>query len=129
MRKNYVKPITSLQEIQNMPFMATSNLVYDEEDPIFAAVIEDCFMVEVNINGTSKKDGVTNEEIKGYFTNTGNTSVCLQTDVLSTCQASGLKNKTNYKVSYNALKGEFVISDEGCTGRTHTLTYNTTNNN
>lgn len=129
MRKNYVKPTTSLQEIQNMPFMATSNLVYDEEDPIFAAVIEDCFMVAVKIDGKTKQDGVTNEEIKGYFTYNQTTSVCLQTDVLSTCQASGLKNHTNYKVSYNALKGEFVISDEGCTGRTHTLTYNTTNNN
>ena len=53
-------------------------------------------MVEVKIGGVTKRDNVTNEEIRGYFTNTGTTSVCLQTDVLNSSQADGLTNRKNY---------------------------------
>lgn len=128
-KRNYVKPVFVMQEINNVPFMATSSLVYDDDDPKFAAVIEDCFRVWVTINGTTKKSNVTNDEIKGYFTNTDVTSVCLKTDVLSTCKAEGLSNDKNYSLSYNKLSEVFVISDTDCTTYTQDLTYTTTNNN
>ena len=105
-KKSYLKPEINKNEFKSsIPFLATSQVIFDEEDEGFSDLLENCFMLH---------DDVTNHDVIDYMEDKNKNTICVKYFTMGeagsseTCSGiSGFTNNTNYTITY--LNGKFIL--------------------
>lgn len=111
-KRNYLKPITELNEIMNPSFMAGSSIVFDDDSQEFQGLLDDCLQLAGD---------VTNDQLKTYLLTQTNNTACFkgwtesESGALS-CTDTRFSDNVGVTIKYDETNGKFILTFSGCSG-------------